>query len=635
MNAKHGKRYYPDLFDTAEFKAEYEWSECVLGTETNGSSTIFRLWAPTAEAVTLNLYREGSGGEAYERFDMTRGSRGVWSFCASCGYGVYYTYTVTVDGIPHETIDPYAVAAGVNGKRGMVTDLRATNPQGFEEEHFVPRLGSFSDAVIWEVHIRDFSSAMKNAKYKGKYLAFTERGLVNSAGVPVGLDYLRELGVTHVQLLPIFDFASVDESRPDKGYNWGYDPLNYNVPEGSYSTDPYNGAVRIRELKSLIMALHKSGIGVIMDVVYNHTYNTDSPLDRTVPFYFHRYDKDGKPGNGSGCGNETASERAMFRGYMISSLSYWLREYHLDGFRFDLMAVHDIELMQEIESILHDINPHCLIYGEGWNGGKSLLAENRRCDRVNISRIKPGPEAVGAVGVFNDAIRDGLKGSVFEAEEGGYVNGCADTENAQKVIFGLTGGANNPFVNWTAQKDAVINYTSCHDNMTLYDKLRAVNPKADISEIAAMNRLCAAVLMLSRGAVFFQAGEEMLRTKGGDENSYRSGDAVNHIDWESLVPGSAQHELMEYYKMLIKLRQDNPFLRRGDLSCRILAENVIEVRYINKGSIAAVAFINPNKKPVYTALPEGEWNCLLGTEKRLSASVRVEGISAALYKRKA
>jgi len=588
-------------YDSPAFLKDYTYTGNDLGAAITAEGTFFKLWAPTAERVELRLYTAGEGGYAYGTLEMEKGERGVWTARAGCGHGCYYTYAVTINGKTTETVDPYAGAVGVNGQRGMVLDYSRTDPEGFREDSFRKGLTSYSEAVIWEVQVRDFSVFLPGSNYPGKYLAMTETGLKNSAGVPVGLDYLKNLGVTHVHLQPVYDFGSVDEHRPDSSYNWGYDPVNYNAPEGSFATDAMDGCTRIRELKQLVMALHKAGIGVIMDVVYNHTFSTDSCFEHTVPGYYYRKDTHGRLTNGSGCGNETASERPMFRRYMVDSVCRWAREYHMDGFRFDLMAVHDTDTMQAIEAALHSINPACIIYGEPWTGGTSALPEERRSTVKNLQALKKTAGAAGCVAAFGDGLRDGLKGSVFLKEKGGYINGNADAEHTARVMAGLLCGAES------------ICYMSCHDNMTLLDKLRAVEPRATQARLAQECRLGAACTALSGGAMFFLAGEEMLRSKLGEENSYCSPDNVNGIRWEALVPGSEEYKTCEWYRELIRIRRENSFLREADAAAELLQEQVIAVSWRKGGQMAAYALFNPNDKALQLPLPAETRHYLLGT----------------------
>ncbi len=621
------------IFDSEDFIANYVYDGDDLGATVRGNETVFKLWAPTAAAVTLRLFEKGDGGEPREELAMEKGDKGVWSATAACGHGTYYTYLVTNALGTQEAVDPYARSAGVNGERGMVVDLKKTDPKGFRSAGAIDTLSSYEDAVIWEVHVRDFSNTIASSAYPGKYLAFTETGLTNAAGVSVGVDYLKELGITHVHLQPVYDFATVDESSDAPQFNWGYDPKNYNVPEGSYSTDPYDGAVRVTEFKQMVQSLHEAGIGVVMDVVYNHTYSLDSNLNRIVPYYYYRFTADGSPSNGSGCGNETASERAMFRKYMVDSVCYWAEEYQLDGFRFDLMALHDTETMQEIETALHRINPHALIYGEGWTGGDTPLRDDLRANQANIRRITASEGAIGGVAVFNDVIRDGLKGSVFDPKDAGWINGKASKSNASKVIFGLTGAPKSSIVSWYVNDAMVVNYMSSHDNHTLWDKLHSSCPGASDEELLGMQRLGAAAVMISKGTPFFLAGEEMLRTKGGNGNSYNASDEVNNLDWESLVPGSDAYEMSRYYRELIALRRANAFFTEAEVTAEPLGSGAIAVRWTRDGALVACAWLNPGAEAVTVTLPDGSWTVLLGSDQgSLSGEAAVEGRGVLIVK---
>ena len=601
------------IFDSQEFLDAYVYEGDDLGATVKGGKTVFKLWAPTASAVTLNLYEAGDGGAAFAEVPMTPGDKGVWSAEYDCGYGVYYTYSVTTALGTQEAVDPYARSAGLNGERGMVVDLRATDPEGFRASGYCDDIASYGDAVIWEVHVRDFSNALSSSRYPGKYLAFTEEGLTNAASLPAGLDYLKWLGITHVHLQPVYDFATVDEGSDAPQFNWGYDPKNYNVPEGSYATDARDGAVRVGELKQMVQSLHNCNIGVVMDVVYNHTYSLDSNLNKIVPYYYYRFAADGTPSNGSGCGNETASDRAMFRKYMVDSVCYWAQEYKIDGFRFDLMALHDLETMQAIESALHAINPKALIYGEGWSGGTSALRDKLQANQANIRQITASKGAIGSIAVFNDAIRDGLKGSVFDPKDAGYINGSVNKATAGKLIFGLLGGEKTPGISWSVDGAMVINYMSSHDNNTLWDKLHMTCPDASEEELLAMNRLGAGVVMIARGTPFFLAGEEMLRTKGGDGNSYASSDAVNNLDWDALTPQSEAWHMAEYYRELIALRRSNAFFTTADVSAALSGERAILVTWSQNGKTVACAVINPDASSFEAALPEGNWSVLFGS----------------------
>ena len=602
-----------DIFDSAAFAQDYVYDGDDLGAVIRGDETVFKVWAPTAAWVRLNLFQDGAEGEAYETLDMEKAEKGVWTATAACGHGTYYTYTVATAVGVQEAVDPYARAVGVNGNRGMVIDLPSTDPEGFRDGAYFGGIDTYADAVIWEVHVRDFSNTLASSQYPGKYLAFTETGLTNASGVPAGVDYLKQLGVTHVHLQPVYDYATVDEASDAPQFNWGYDPKNYNAPEGSYATDPYHGEVRVNEFKRMVQSLHENGLGVVMDVVYNHTYALDSCLNRIVPYYYYRFNYDGTASNGSGCGNETASNRAMFRKYMVDSVTYWAKEYQVDGFRFDLMALHDVTTMQAIEQALHEINPKALIYGEGWTGGTSALRDNFKANQQNIRQVKPTGDAIGSVAVFNDAIRDGLKGSVFDAKDQGYANGKANKTNANKVIFGLQGGVKMAAVNWFVNDAMVVNYTSSHDNNTLWDKLLFSNPDASQEDRLAMYRLCAASVLLSRGTPFFLAGEEMLRTKNGDSNSYMSSDEVNNIDWDALTPDSDAYRMTEYYRGLIGLRRarftdpDAPcaFLTTVAPTAELMENSVIAVTWADENGAVGYAVINPTAQALSVDLPEG------------------------------
>ena len=425
------------VFDTEDFITNFTYSGKDLGAIINGDNTIFKLWAPTASSVVLNLFTAGHEVEAYKCVDMIKGERGVWSHTEACGHGIYYTYTVTTPIGTQDAVDPYAKAVGLNGERGMVVDLSKTNPDGWEKDNFKSEIKTFSDAIIWEVHVRDFSNKIASSKYRGKYLAFTERGLVNEHGESVGVDYLVDLGITHVHLLPVYDYATVDEANPDSEFNWGYDPKNYDSPEGSYSTDPYNGAVRIKEYKEMVMALHKAGIAVVMDMVYNHTYSANSSFNKIVPYYYYRFNELGENCSESGCGNDTASERYMYGKFMVDSTGYWVKEYKLDGLRFDLMGMHDLATMQGVENAVHAVNPKAIIYGEGWDMGKTIDG-SARATQKEISKITPKNGAIGGIAVFNDVIRDGLKGSVFIDDSKGYISGDG-AESFPAVLFGIKG----------------------------------------------------------------------------------------------------------------------------------------------------------------------------------------------------
>ncbi len=614
------------VFDSPAFAERYTYEGDDLGAVIDGASTVFKVWAPTASAVVLNLYEFGRGEEAFAHVDMTRGEKGVWSATADCGHGTYYTYTVTTAAGTQEAVDPYARAVGMNGDRGMVVDLSKTDPAGFAEDKYFQGIDAYNEAVIWEVHVRDFSNKIPGSWFPGKYLAFTQTGLTNASGVPIGVEYLKDLGITHVHFQPIYDYATVDESKDTPQFNWGYDPKNYNAPEGSYSMDPGRGEVRVNELKQMVQALHQNGMGMVMDVVYNHTFDINSCLNKIVPYYYYRYNANGAPSNGSGCGNETASDRSMFRKYMVDSVSYWAKEYHIDGFRFDLMALHDVETMQAIETAVHAINPKAILYGEGWTGGTTPLNANLQATQANISKIQPTGEGIGAVAVFNDAIRDGLKGSVFDAKDQGYANGKANAGTAAAVIFGIEGGRKGTGASWSVENDMVINYVACHDNNTIWDKLLVSNPDASDEERYAMNRLCEEIIFLGRGTPFMLAGEEFLRTKQGDHNSYKSSDEINNLDWDSLTQGSLPMRMRDLMRELIALRRDNLFLTKAEPACEVLENNAIRVVWTMDGKTVAAALINPNDEPISAEFPEGAWTVLFAGESSDEATVGAKDV---------
>ena len=534
-----------------------------LGAIYSPESTTFKVWSPTATAVVLNLYATGSdteeGAADLGNYDMTMddASNGVWSVTVQGDLkNVYYTYTITAAGKTNETGDIYARAAGVNGNRSMVVDLDSTDPEGWENDTY-QLVANQTDANIWEIHVKDFSydeSSGVSKANRGKYLAFTEKGTtVNGEGqLPTCVDYLKELGVKYVHINPFYDYASVNEAGSDTQFNWGYDPKNYNVPEGSYSSNPYDGNVRINEVKQMVMALHEAGIGVIMDVVYNHTYEgSTSFFNKTVPNYYYRLDSAGLWMSNSGCGNDTASERAMFRKYMIDSVTYWAEEYHIDGFRFDLMGLHDVETMNQLRTALDEINPDLITYGEGWSmsGGNYNFPAMANQTSASIMDTR--------ISFFNDQFRDGMKGSVFESTGTGFLQ-VPNTSNMSSVLTGIR--ANVGSGNWKAQNpEQTVTYVDCHDNHTLYDRLVA-STRGESTELyatryedlVAMNKMAAAVVYTSQGVPFILAGEEFARTKYGDHNSYMSSPAINKLDWNRTVDYA---DLVSYYKGLIQLRE--------------------------------------------------------------------------------
>lgn len=619
-------------FSTPEFEAAYTYRGNDLGAVYGRTSTVFRVYAPTASKVSLNLYADGLAGDKLSERPMDKDQYGTWTATVDGDLnGTYYTYTAVTSSGTNEAVDPYAKAAGANGTRGMVIDLDATDPKGWEEDK-KPEFLQMTDAVIYELHVRDLSSDLSSGIVNtGKFLEFTENGTKNRAGLPTGIDHMKELGITHLHLLPSFDYASVDETKSDTPqFNWGYDPLNYNVPEGSYSTDPYHGEVRVREMKQAVQSLHRNGIRVVMDVVYNHTAATaDSNFNRLVPDYYYRKDGNGFS-NGSACGNETASDRSMVRKFIVDSVVYWAKEYHIDGFRFDLMALHDIETMNEVRKALDTVDPTILIYGEGWKGGDSTLPETEQALKAHISRME-------GIAAFSDDLRDGIKGSVFDAGERGYVSGAAGLE--ETIKFGVVAATNHPQVDygmvnysdapWAKSPDQCVNYASAHDNLALWDKLASSNPEDTETDRVRMNKLSAAIVLTSQGIPFFQAGEEMLRSKTGEDgsfvdNSYQSSDFVNRIQWDNKT---VYEEVFNYYRGLIAFRKKHPSLRMTgtkDIAANLVFEDhapagVVAYRITGKpnGETADGIYVihNANKEAVAMTLPAGDWKVYVNGEK--------------------
>lgn len=528
--------------------------------------TKFTLWAPTAEEVRVLLYDSGNEGSAYQTLSLEMGEDGIWNTSIKEDLkGKFYTFNVKVNGKwLGDTPGIMAKAVGVNGKRAAVIDLRSTDPEGWAND-VRPLLKDYADIIVYEMHHRDFSlDSVSGIRNKGKFLALTELGTTTSQGEKTGIDHLKELGVTHVHILPSYDYASVDESKPDKAqYNWGYDPQNYNVPDGSYSTDPYKPDVRIKEFKQMVQALHKAGIRVVLDVVYNHTFNTEeSNFERTVSGYFYRQTKDGKPANGSGCGNETASDRAMMRKYMVESVLYWINEYHIDGFRFDLMGIHDIETMNEIRAAVDKIDPSIFIYGEGWAASAPQLDQEELAMKANIYKMP-------RIAAFSDEMRDGLRGGWDDDRKGAFLIGQPGHE--MSIKFGLVGAVKHPQVindsvnyskePWALQPTQMISYVSCHDDMCLADRLKATMPDATDEERASLHKLAETFVFTSQGVPFIFAGDEMMRDKKGIHNSYNSPDSINTIDWRNKT---IHHDVFDYVRELITLRKNHPAFRMGD-----------------------------------------------------------------------
>ncbi len=603
--------------------SEYEtYNGRDLELTVNDSGTHFALWSPKAQQAQVLIYKSGRNTPAVDTLQMSRSERGVWRVSVPGKlYGMFYTFQVRVNGEwLSETPGVWAKAVGVNGKRAAIIDFESTNPEGWDTDKS-PEIKAINDAVIYEMHHRDFSmhpsSGIAN---KGKFLALTESGTTSPYGDKTGIDHLKELGVTHVHILPSYDYNSVDETQlPSNQYNWGYDPYNYNVPEGSYSTNPSDPSVRIREMKQMVKALHEAGIGVIMDVVYNHTsLNDDSNFSLTAPGYYYRHKPDGSYSDASACGNETASERKQVRDYIVNSVKYWADEYHIDGFRFDLMAIHDTATMNEVARELKTIRPDIFVYGEGWTAGDSPLPIEQRALKENVS-------AMPQVAVFSDDIRDAVKGHYTDATDRGFATGKPGLEETVKI--GIVGATAHPQVDYSKGNNSkkpyalsptqVINYVSCHDDLTLTDKLRASLPDKDDSMRQRAAKLAQTIVFTSQGTPFLFAGEEIFRDKKGVHNSYKSPDSVNAIDW-SLKQKNA--DLFQYYQELIKLRKEHPAFRMktaGDVERHLVFDKKENrpgvITYMLKDNANGDSWkeimlvFNGNDAPVDVNVPKADW----------------------------
>jgi pullulanase len=610
-----------------------------LGVTYMPRQTGFKIWAPMASAVKLRIYSSGNGGEIIKTEDLKQQTNGIWQIDVTGDLkNLYYTFQIFRDGQwSLECPDIYAKATGVNGKRGMIVDMASTNPAGWSADK-KPALKNPTDIIIYELHIRDLSEDPNSGiRHKGKFLGLTETGTKNPEGASTGLDHIKQLGVTHIHLLPSFDFNSVDETMPDEKYDWGYDPLNYNVPEGSYSTNAYDGRVRIKEFKQMVKTLHDNGLRVILDVVYNHTSDMiHSGFTQFAPGYFYRHNPDGSYSNGTGCGNETASEQVMMRKFMVESVAYWAREYHLDGFRFDLMGVHDIGTMNAISDTLHKIDPSVFIYGEGWTAGASPLAEELRAVKKNTGRLDK-------IAVFSDDIRDGLRGGFSDVKSKGFVSGAEGT--AESVKSGIVASTNHPQINyqlvnysrefWAAEPYQTITYVSCHDDNTLYDRLRISNPGASESALIQMDKLANAIVLTSQGVAFLHAGEEMLRTKQGIANSYNSPDSINELNWDRKTK---YKEVFDYYRGLITLRKHHPAFRMP--STRMIQQHLeffdthdpLVIGYKIKDHANGdkwkniIVLLNGNPAEKTINLPDGNWTLAVNGE-----TVNETGIKKAIH----
>ena len=607
-----------DVMRSASFDKMFYYEGNDLGNTYSKSKTSFRVWAPTAKEVKDVAYKKWNDKIGIDA-NMKKNEKGTWTFDLQGDQnGLFYTYKVNIGGVWSEAVDPYARSVAANGDKGAIIDLKETNPEIWKPGE-KPNFTNLNDAIIYELHVRDFSidknSGMVN---KGKFLAFTEKGTKGTDGKRTGVEYVKNLGVTHVELMPIFDYASVNETLSKPQYNWGYDPKNYNAPEGSYSTDPYNPVTRVKELKQAVQSLHDNGLRVNMDVVYNHMYSSnDSNFNKLVPGYFFRYSEDGSNVNESGCGNTIASENSMARKFIVDSIMYWAKEYNIDGFRFDLMGLLDIKTMNEVRKNLSSLDPSILIIGEGWDMG-TTLPSTEKATQKNASKM---PE----ISLFNDIIRDGIKGSVFNAKAKGFVNGKTNGETDIKK--GIVGGIDysSKIKTWGKISPLQsVTYAEAHDNNTLWDKLLLTNPNDTIETRLKMHKMADSMVLTSQGIPFFQAGQEFLRTKGGNNNSYKSNDTVNKLNW---TRKSENTGTVNYFKGLINLRKTHPAFRmtsadmiKQNLKFLVTPENVVAYEIAHNANMdtwpnIVVAF-NANREDVTIELSKkSTWNIVVNGEK--------------------
>ncbi len=608
-----------------EFDKLFYYSGNDLGNIYSPQHTKFRVWAPTASEAKLVTYKKWNDKIGTE-INMQQGEKGTWKAEIKGNQkGLFYTYKVKIGDKWTEAVDPYVRAASVNGDKGVVIDLNETNPKKWKANK-KPEFKNPEDAIIYELHVRDLSIQPESGiKQKGKYLGVTEKGTKGPEGVKTGLDHMKDLGVTHVQFLPIFDYASVnEETLNEPQYNWGYDPKNFNVPEGSYSTNPYEPTVRITELKQMIQVLHDNNLRVVMDVVYNHMYNAaESNFHKLVPGYYYRYNEDGTFANGTGVGNDTASERKMMRKFMVDSVTYWAKEYNLDGFRFDLMGIHDYETMNEIRKAVNQIDPSIILHGEGWDLNTPLAAE-LKANQKNAEKMK-------GIAHFNDNIRDGLKGSVFEEKENGFINGKQNMED--RIKKGITADIDYDTNSSTYQDpEQVLTYVEAHDNHTLWDKLELTNPGDSAEMRKQMHKLSSSILLTSQGIPFLHAGQEFMRTKYGDHNSYKSPDSINQMDW---LRRAAYNNEVDYMKGLIDLRKKYPAFRMTsteqikkhisfiDAPKNVVAYSIDGKGNGNKNENFMVAH-NANREAVDITLPsKGPWKVLVDGKQAGSKTLYV------------
>jgi len=619
-----------------------------LGLTYTPKQSTFKIWSPTAVAARINFYKTDLGGVSDRTVQMEKAANGVWTITIPQNVkDQYYTFQVLINNSwSAEIIDPYAKACGTNGFRAQVVDLKETNPIGWDQDKS-PNFSATNhqtDAVIYELHVRDASiHANSGIKNKGKFSGLAELGTKNSSGSSTGLTHLKELGVTHIHLLPFYDYNSVDETKPNQ-YNWGYDPVNYNIPEGSYSSNPADGKQRIKELKELVKTMHSNGLRIIMDVVYNHTALTaNSNFNILAPDYYYRKRADGTFSDASACGNETASDKAMFQKFMLESVLYWVKEYHIDGFRFDLMGIHDIETMNLIADTLRKIKPSIVLYGEGWTAGGSPLPDAKRALKANASLLN-------GIAVFSDDMRDGIKGSVFNIDDRGFATG--KIENTESVKFGIVAAGKHPQINYakvnyskapyTSTPASLINYADCHDNNILWDKIALSYKEASETDRIKMHQLAYAIVLTSQGTPFLTAGSEFLRTKFGVENSFDKGDSINAINWNLKTKNLATNQ---YIQSLIKIRRAHPAFRMT--SANQIANHLVFQNNLPEGIIAYtlngaavgdkwkkiwVGF-NGAQTPKTLTLPAGNWKA--ASISHMSSiegnQIKLDGSSAVIF----
>lgn len=642
----------PSLYKSESFINSYTYEGDDLGATWSKESTTFKVWAPTASDVDLNLYESGTAGtsDLIESIQMTQGEKGVWEVTVPGDLkGTYYTYSVNNAGEVKEACDPYARTTGVNGDRAMVIDLDSTDPEGWENDKNPNADLDMTDVVLYELHVRDASideSSGVSEKNRGNFLGLTETGTTTEGGKSTVLDHLVDLGITHLHLLPVYDFSSVDETTD--GFNWGYDPKNYNVPEGSYSSDPYNGEVRVAEMKEMVQTLHENDISVVMDVVYNHVSDANSfCFNQIVPDYFSRVLENGGYSSNSGCGNDTATEHVMVRKYLVDSINYWAEEYHIDGFRFDLVGLIDVDTINEIMETVWETHPDVIFYGEGWSmNSYDTGVEMTTQPNSALVNGQANNNNNNGFAFFNDTFRDTIKGSVFDLGTG-YVSGATGLEKTiEEAFIGLAGG-------WCTTPTQTINYNSCHDNYTLYDRILLSRTDASEENIVKMNNLAAAINFTSQGVPFIQAGEEFLRSKpdeksetGYNHNSYNAGDAINSLKWDTLEEAT-EADVYEYYKGLIAFRKAHAALRMTtaeEVNKYITAMDGLDANVTafeisgeatDEVSDGLFVIFNPNEKTTTVTLPAGEWNvCINGEEagtevlETVSGKVTVDAISA-------